>query len=488
VTADDVIASWKLYSDKTLSDPGLYTQFTKFETPVAESKYIVRVKAKTVDWKHLLNFGQTLQIFPASALKNVTGADYLRDFNFKYLPGTGPYIIEPADIQKGQSLTLRRRKDYWGEKARWGVGLNNFDQIKMLVVRDSNLMLEMLKKGDLDFLYINRSKWWVQDLDFDKVQKGQIVKTKVFNNQPQSRASFAMNTVRSPLDDIRLRKALALLLNRPQLIEKLFFNEYVPSNTYYPGTIYENPDNPKNVYNPEEAVKLLAEAGWKERDSQGRLIKNGTPLQIEMLYDDKTSEQFLTVYQQDLAKAGITLNLRLVTFETQWKLMSESRQFEMAYVGWGPSAFPDPEVEFHSRLAAQKNNNNITSFKDPEADKIMEKYNVTFDPDERVKLIRQLDGILTNLYHDVFQWSAPSSRLAYWNKFGTPPGVLTRTGEYIGDLSKGAGVERLWWIDPEKARKLNQAMSDSSVKLETPPIENHYWTEYTSKMQGSKAN
>jgi microcin C transport system substrate-binding protein len=489
VTSDDVIASWKLYSDKTLADPGLYTQFTKFDTPVAESKYIVSVKAKTIDWKNLLNFGQNMQIFPASALKNVTGADYVKQFDFKYLPSTGPYIVQPADIQKGKSLTLRRRPDYWAAKARWSAGLNNFDEIRMIVVRDSNLVLEMFKKGDLDFIYVNRSKWWVQDLKgFDKIDNGLIGKTKVFNNQPQSRASFAINTIRPPFDDIRVRKALTLLLNRPLMIEKLFYNEYVPSNSYFPGTVYENPDNPKNEYNPQEAVKLLAEAGWKDRNNQGQLVKGGKPLQIELLYDDKSSETFLTVYQEDLAKVGIGLNLRLVTFETQVKLTLENRQFDMAYVGWGANAFPDPEVEWHSRLAAQKNNNNITSFKDPEADKLMEKYNVTFDLQERVKLLRQLDGILTNLHHDIFHWSAPSLRLAYWNKFGMPPGILTRTGDWQSNLSQGPGPERLWWVDPEKARKLNQAMADSSIKLEVPPIENHYWSEDKSKTQGSKAN
>ena len=272
------------------------------------------------------------------------------------------------------------------------------------------------------------------------------------------------------------------------MIEKLFFNEYVPFTSYFPGTIYENPNNPKNEYNPQEAVKLLAEAGWKDRDSQGRLVKNGKPFQIEMLYDDKSSENILTVYQEDLAKVGIGLNLRLVTFETQWKLVGENRQFDLAYVGWGANAFPDPEVEWHSRLAAQKNNNNITSFKDPEADKLMEEYNVTFDLKERVKLIQQLDGILTNLYHDIFHWTAPSVRLAYWNKFGMPPGVLTRTGDQQSNLSNGPGVERLWWIDAVKARKLNQAMGDSSIKLESPPVENHYWTDYTKKMQGGSAN
>jgi microcin C transport system substrate-binding protein len=489
VTADDVIATWKLMSDVTLKDPSAFTQFSKFETPVAESKYIVSVKAKSLDWKNLLNFGAVLQIFPASALKGINGTAYVEKFNFQYLPGTGPYIVRPEDIKKGNSLALRRRPDYWAEKARWSVGLNNFDQVLLTVVRDDVLHLEQFKKGDLDFYYVSRSKYWVQDLSpesLDKVKRGLIQKTKVFNIHPLGWSGFAMNTLRPPMDDIRVRKALTLLLNRPILIEKIFFNEYVPSNTYFPGTVYENPNNQKNEFNPAEAVKLLAEAGWKDRDSQGRLVKNGKPFTVEMLYENKSTENFLTIYQQDLQKVGIALNLRLVTFETKVKLTHGGRQFDMAYQGWGANAFPDPEAEYHSRLAAQKDNNNITSFKDPHADELMAKYGVSFDANERIALLRELDGVLTSQYHYVLHWQAPFQRLAYWNKFGQPRGYLTRTGDYMSDLSQGPGIERLWWIDGNKAKKLDQAMKDESITLPVGPLEDKSWLEYGKKESAAK--
>jgi microcin C transport system substrate-binding protein len=489
VTSEDIIASFRLQSDKTLKDPALYAQFNKFEPPVAESKYIVRVKAKSLDWKNLLNFGTALQIFPASALKEVNGATYVEKFNFQYLPGTGPYIVQPEDIKKGNSLTLTRRKDYWAEKARWNVGVNNFDEVRLSVVRDDNLHLELFKKGDLDFYYVNRSKYWVQDLSpmsLDKVERGLIQRTKVFNSHPESWSGFAMNTQRPPLDDIRVRKALTLLLNRPLLIEKLFFNEYVPSDSYFPGTIYANPDNPKNLYDPQMAVSLLAEAGWKDRDSQGRLTKNGRPFAVEMLYDNKSLENILTLYQQELQKVGITLNLRLVTFETRVKLVHGKRQFDISYQGWGANAFPDPEQEYHSRLASEENNNNITTFKDAHADELMEKYGKSFDLQERVKLIRELDGLLANQYHYVFHWGAPFLRLAYWNKFGQPRGILTRTGDYLSDLNQGPGVERLWWIDPDKARKLDQATRDTSIKLPIGTLEDKYWIEHAVKEPAAK--
>lgn len=480
VTADDVIASWRLVTDTTLQDPQLTSQFTKLGTPVAESKYIVSVKARQLDWKNFLNFATGLMIFPASALKDVNGAAYLRDYNFKYLPNTGPYIVRPEDIQKAKSISLRRRKDYWAEKDRRNVGLNNFDEVRIVVVRDENLEFEMFKRGDLDFYWVSRSSRWLNEMDFDNVQRGLIQKRKLYNSKPDGYNGFAINTRRKPIDDIRVRKALTLLFNRALIIEKIYLNEYLPMNSYYSGTVYENPNNPKNLYNPDEALRLLAEAGWKGRDSQGRLTKDGRPLELELLYPDKGSEIYLTVYQEDLRKVGITLNLRLVTFETQFKLMNQ-RQFDLALVAWGVGPFPDPEIEFHSRLADVNNSGNITGFKLKRIDEICDLYARTFDQSERVALMKELDGILTNEYHYILRIHAPAERIAYWNRYGAPAGHVTRMGDYYSSWSLGPGPDQLWWVDPQKARKLEEAMRDSSLKLEVGATEDRYWLNREGK-------
>jgi microcin C transport system substrate-binding protein len=482
VTADDVAASWLFYTDKGLQDPTLLSVFDNFEKPVAESKYIVRVKAKTPDWKDFLNFATFMHIFPAHVLKNVNGATYLKEYNFKYLPGSGPYIINESDIKKGTSISIRRRPDFWAEKARLNVGLNNFDEVRIITVRDENLAFEMLKKGDFDFYAVSRARQWVEETNFDRIQNGLIHKRKVFNNKPSGIQGFAFNTRRPPFDDLRVRKALTLLLNRELLIEKLFFKEYLPQNSYFVGTVYENPNNPKNNYDPQTAVKLLAEAGWKDRNAQGQLIKNGTPFAMELLYVGKTFEPILTVYQDDLRKVGINVNLREVTAETHFQLIND-RKFDLALMGWGTTVFPDPEQEWHSRLADVNDTNNITGFKDPKMDQIMEKYGQSFDLKERIELIKELDGIMTNQYHYILQWYGPSQRMIYWNKFGHPPGYLSRIGEITSDIYFGPGVEQLWWIDRQQSQKLQQAMADPSIKLDAGETENRYWQEYAKKTQ-----
>ena len=67
-------------------------------------------------------FAGSMIVLPAHVLKNVDGARYIKDYNFKTLPGTGPYTISESDVVKGKSISVRRRKDYWGEKDRRNVG------------------------------------------------------------------------------------------------------------------------------------------------------------------------------------------------------------------------------------------------------------------------------------------------------------------------------------------------------------------------------
>jgi len=484
VTADDVVATWQFHTDKSLQDLFFYTEYNKLEKPVAESKYIVRFKAKQLRWDNFF-VASSMRVFPAKVLKTFDGAGYLKDYNFKLMPGTGPYIVTPEDVRKGTSISIRRRKDYWAANYRLNIGQYNFDEIRLTVVRDQNLAFEQFKKGDLDYYDVGISKQWVEDLNTPDFQRGVLVKRKVFNQYPANTGFLAFNTRRQPWDDIRIRKAFTLLMNREQMIKTLFYNEYLPLNSFFPGTPYENPKNAKNTYDPQQALKLLADAGWKDRDAQGRLTRNGQPLQIEVLYDDKSSEKWMTVYQEDLRKVGIGLNLRLVNPETQFKLMMQ-RQFELGYSAWGVgSPFPNPRPEYHSSTADVPNTNNISGFKTKRIDEICDLYDVEFDLNKRVALIQELDGLLTGEYQYINLWYAPADRIAYWNRYGMPKGVYSRIGDTVGSFAPG--IPQLWWVDPQRAQLVEKAMRDKSMKMEAPAVEEHYWQDYAKDPQHQMA-
>jgi microcin C transport system substrate-binding protein len=470
VTAGDVVASWKLTVDKGLQDPARTVIFSNFEEPVAESRYLVSVRAKTENWQNFLYFSSSLYLYPAHILEKIDGETYVREYNYKMLPGTGPYGVSEQDVHKGSMIKIRRRTDYWAEKQRRNVGIANFDEIQQVVVRDRNLEFEMFKKGDLDYFWVSRAQMWVEELDFENIGRGLVQKRKIFNHNPAGIQGIAMNTRREPYDDIRVRKALRHLFHRESMIAKLMYSEYVPLDSRFPNSVYENPTNERVAYDPERALQLLGEAGWKDRDQAGRLVRNGRRLDLEIVYADQASERFFTIYQEDLRKIGIGLNLRLVTFETLVKLLDE-RSFGMASIAYTGSTFPSPEAELRSDLADQKNTNNITGFKSSRADEIIAAYQKEFDFQKRVRLLRELDGLFTGEHHWILEWTAPYERIVFWNKFGQPRGLLTRIGDY-------RDIPSLWWLDPARAQQLTEALRNPSLQLGEGASEDRTWLDF----------
>ena len=455
VTSDDIIASWKLRCDSGILAPYTNILYKKFEEPVAESKYIVRVRCNELSWR-FFNYFSWMEIMPAHILNGFSGETYRKEYQYTVIPGTGPYTIFPDDIRKRTSITLTRREDYWGDSLPSNEGLYNYDRIKLVVVKNERLRLEKFKKGELDFYEVNRASWWVHEFNFDAVERGLIQKRRVYTDDPQGIGGFALNMRKPPFDDPRVRSAFSHLYNREKLIDKLFYNQYLHIDSYYPGSVYENPDNPVYRYDPELAMDLLAEAEWTETDDEGWLIKDGEKFELTMAISPPT-ERYLTVFQEDLAGVGIKLNLKHSDGTSRFKMVNE-RNFTIHPMGWTGTLFPNPESSFHSRTADPKNTTNITGVKDARIDSLCEIYNLTFDPDERTPLIREIDGILMELKPYVMSWYGPSSRIVYWNKFGHPECYFSKLGDWRGIL-------QFWWVDQGKYDALKQAREDETMML-----------------------
>ena len=122
-------------------------------------------------------------------------------------------------------------------------------------------------------------------------------------------------------------------------------------------------------------------------------MKNGQPLNLELVYYSNTQEPYLTVFQEDLRRVGIGLNLRLVTFATLVKLLDE-RRFDFVTLAYNGLLFPNPETSVHSSLADQENSNNITGIKNARIDEILGAYDTMFDVEERIAAIQEIDGLV----------------------------------------------------------------------------------------------
>lgn len=474
VTAEDVVATWKL-----LVDPGILEAYTNilygtYEQPVAESKYIVSVKTKELNWRQFLYFAASMRILPAHYIGNLKGGEYLDKYQFDVIPGSGAYAILKDDIKKGQSVAIRRRSDYWGEKERFNIGLNNFDVVKFEVITDESLAFERFKKGDLDIYAVNRAQWWAERLNFDEITRGLVLKRKIYNENPNGIQGLVFNMRKPPFDDIRIRKAITYLWDREKFNEKLFYSSYLPIYSYFPGSIYENPNNPKIKFNLDSAKALLTDAGWSEKNSDGYLVKNGKMFELDLPFDGGPGqERYLTVFQEDLKKAGIKLNLKQIDGATRFKLGNE-RNFTILVTAWTGLRIPNPESSLKSNTADQPNTTNWPGIKDKRIDELCDKYNITFDKKERVKIVREIDSIASSYFGYGFGWYGPFQRIIFHNKFGYPEWMIGRTTDYLA-------APFMWYYDPEKAAEYDAAVKDKNKKLELGETDQKYWLKVKEK-------
>lgn len=470
VVAADVIATWRLLTDPGIRQPAQQVIFGKFDEPVAVSIYIVQVRCHD-DARSNFRAFSTMPILPAHEIGEMEAADFLGQFQFHAVTGSGPYALGDGDIRPGRSLTFRQRSDYWGAGERFAVGQYNFDLVRLVSTEDSVLGLEKTKKGEIDVYRIGKAKDWAVDLPrLDQVQRGLLVLKQIDNDEPVGVTGIVINMRVAPLDDIRIRKALCHLYNRELLIAKLFYDAYRPTDSYFPDSQYANPDNERIRYDPQRAADLLADAGWSQRDAYGYLLKGGRRLQLEVLYSSKLVERYLSVFQEDCRKAGIEIRLQQLTRASRFQLTYGTRQFQLATQGWSGSIDPNPASVWHSDLADQRNNHNLSGFTSRRVDELCERLESIAEDDERIAVLREIDGLIFAEHPCVLGWYSGYVRLAYWNKFGHPPW-------YLGRTASAESVLRTWWIDEARAAALKKAKADTTIRLDPGPREVLYWKQ-----------
>lgn len=459
ITADDVVASYELLVNPDIQDPAsskLYLDY--YEKPVAVDKQTVMVKAKVLSWRAMLYIAVSMRIYPAKQAR-MPGDVYLKEFNWKQLMGSGPYhIANPAqDVKEDQSILLTRRTDYWRKDVPGTRYIYNFDRLRFVVVTDQTLAFQKLKAGELDYMQVYRSQRWVEETADESFKLGHLQKRKVFNQIPNSFGGYMFNMRKWPFDNKQVRLAFAYAFNRKKLFSEYFLNEYEYIDSYYPGQEWGNPKNRKIRYNPRRASRYLEQAGYTKRNDDGVLVheKTGRALEFELEYDEQGFERIHKVVVEDLQRIGIKMTLKLVDRNALAERVGE-RKFLLVFRNWRGILFPNPLTSWHSDLAQKEHNNNLTGFADPKVDALMAEYDKTFDRATQVEKLREVDSIIFKSYCTALGWYAPFTRLAYWDRYGMPDTVLSRTGDQADTWS-------FWWYDAEKDAALKAAIAGKSA-------------------------
>ncbi len=443
IDAEDVQFYYDVMMNPKNLTPIFKVGLSRFDRPEILDSLTVRLVAKESHWG---NFWEAAGItaFPKHVWENV-------DFNsvrYNFPVVSGPYKIKT--FREDRFVELERRADWWGLSKNWNRGKYNFEKIRFRFMEDQTKVLEAFKKQDFDAYALYTSSIWMKQTDFEAVKKNWVVKQKVYNQEPIGFQGMAFNLRREKFQDVRVRRALSMLMDRQTMNEKYMYNQYFLLNSYYPD-LWENnrnPNAPLFTYAPDSARALLAAAGYKA-DARGVLSKNGKPLEITFI-TSSSEMRHLTLYQENLRQVGIVVNIEQMSQSTLRKRLDEA-DFDMYWVNWGAGRLRDPEASWSSLTANDKGTNNLSGLQDAVVDSLIQLQKTEFNLEKRNEILKALDNRLTELVPYVLMWQADHHRLLYWNRFGTPEKVLDK-------YNREDAISVYWFYDAKKDSMLQQAM------------------------------
>ncbi|MBK0002384.1 extracellular solute-binding protein [Erwinia sp. S38] len=466
ITAADVAFTFNMFMTQGVPQ---YRVYYKGVTAKAISRLTVRFEQPQPDRDKMLSLLSS-PVFPEKFWKNRNLGEPL-----PYPPpSSGPYRITAYKV--GQSITYSRVKDYWAANLPVNKGRFNFDKIRYDYYLDDNVAFEAFKAGAFDFRAEGSAKKWATQYNGNNFERGYIIKDPVPNTVATDTNWLAFNIQRPQFSDPKVREALSLVFDFDWMNKALFYNAYKRVDSYFQNTEYAARNYPdaseleilaplKGQYPPEvidkiyqppttdgsgydrgkllQALDLLKQAGWELKNKQLVNVKTGKAMRFELLLRSGGSDQWVLPFQHNLARIGITMDVRQVD-SSQYLSRLRSRDFDMLPSPYAAFATPDTGLQFYWASSYINSSYNRPGVNSPLVDNLIEQINQhQGDKPALIALGRVLDRVLLWNYYMIPMWYSANDRYAYWNKFSMP---TTRPTYSLGFDS--------WWYDVNKAAQL----------------------------------
>lgn len=304
------------------------------------------------------------------------GKDLVHDGFNRQPVGTGPYKFKRW-VDK-QYVELEAYPDYHEGPVHITRKLLRF------IPEPATRLLE-LKAGGIDGMGLDPDQYLkeAQGEAFDRVAE----KHRFDGIDQYSYMGF--NLRRAPFDDVRVRRALSLAIDRQELIDGVMQGLAQPcSGPYSPLMEAYDPSVKPMPYDLTQAARLLDQAGWTA-DAQGRRMKDGKPFAFKLISakGSASTEKIVLILQQQFAKLG--LQVKVETFEWSIFLSNyvDKSDFDCLVLSWGLSLDPDQYAIWHSSQTGPGQFNFI-GFKDAQVDRLLEQGRTTYDHAERIRIYR----------------------------------------------------------------------------------------------------
>jgi oligopeptide transport system substrate-binding protein len=299
-------------------------------------------------------------VVPMHAIEKY-GEEWTRPENFV---GNGPFTLDSWVPQ--DKIVMTKNPSYWDAGA---VGI---DELIFYPIDDENTSLNMFLQGDID---------WIEQVPSARLDEMKL-RDDYHNNAAFITYYYEINHTMKPFDDVRVRKALAMAIDRTEIVERVTrggqFPAYglTPPLALYPAVVaFEE--------NFDEARALLAEAGFPNGE--------GFP-EFSILYNTNEGHKQIAEYVQQ--KWAEVLGINCTIENQEWATFLDSRQnqqFAVARAGW-QGDYVDPNT-FLTDLLHSTSGNNDGKYNSPEFDALLAKAATMPDGQARYDVLREAETL-----------------------------------------------------------------------------------------------
>ena len=315
--------------------------------------------------------------------------------------GTGPFKWDVW--HKGQSLTLVKNPLYWQK------GLPYLDSITWTDVSSDNTRQQQLQGGQAQ---IDQFPAWST---VTQLQNTQGVNMHLFNSTQTNYLAF--NETRKPFQDVHVRRAISLALNRDALVKAVLFGHGKPANSLFPPQVpYYDPNTPGYQFNLAEAKKEMAQSSVPKGFSTSIVIPSGNSDYLTIS----------TIVQSELKPLGINVKINQLDPNTE-NTQTQNLNYDMTLTLWTMDISDPDELATFAVDPKSGAKSFFTMYNNPAVVNAAHEAERTLDTEKRQQLYNTLqtgaakDAFMAFLYYSPYPYATTTNVHGF---FVTPLGNM----------------------------------------------------------------
>jgi peptide/nickel transport system substrate-binding protein len=298
--------------------------------------------------------------------------------------GTGPFRFKSYD-QVQQVLDLEANQNYWD-------GPPTIPFVRVRAISESNTMQAELQSGRVDIAPLATS------LSPDAIKGlSQNPNLSVHQFVGSNLNLLTFNTTEAPLDNVKVRQAIAYAIDRESIIRDLVLNQGAIAHSILPEASWAYQKPQTYQFDPNKAKQLLDEAGFRDPDGDGPQMRWAKPLLFRISGSSAAARQYAGVIQNYLKNVGVPVAIETSEFNTM-RQQVQNGQFQVNYSQW-VGGNQDPifyrDLFATSEIATPTRGLNRSRYSNPELDKILAEAANTYDHAKAAPLYAKAQEIIS---------------------------------------------------------------------------------------------